>query len=281
MSKRPILFTVIGTIINILGAISPKLGARCALYLFQSPRGKKLKESEIQYLESARFNVPNGQPMISYYKWGEHNRSLLLNHGWESSAIRWKPYIGKLNDLGYSVIAIDAPSHGLSKHNKFNAYLYSLALYPLIQHCQPEIVIGHSIGGFVSVLTGAEQPQYQPNRYILLAPNNKIKDTFATYQSLLGMTDRVMSVAIEMVKDMTPEGHAVEYFESEKLIKSIPVPIDIIHDKQDRLLPFSESKRLEEMYDNVTLHETDGYGHRLRSLDIVTQVVSLVENHSA
>jgi len=278
MAKRPLLFTLVGTVINTLGIISPRAGAKVAMYLFQKPNRKELNPKEVNYLNEARLEVPNSDSDIGYYRWGTSDRYILLNHGWESGAIRWKPYVSRLVDLGYSVVAADAPGHGLSTSNKFNAYLYSRALYPLIKHCRPEIVIGHSIGGFVSVLTGAEQPQYQPNHYILLAPNNKIRDTFATYQQMLGMSDRVISVAIEQVREITPEGHPIEYFESEKLIHRIPVPIEIIHDTDDVILAFSESKRLADLHDNVGLHKTEGYGHRLKSRDIIDTVIDLVKN---
>lgn len=277
MDKRPFIFILVGTTINILGFISPQLGAKVAMYLFQKPRRKKLNERQIDFLNSAKITIPDGQANIAYYSWGTGERSILLNHGWESGVIRWKPYIDNLINLGYRVIAVDAPGHGLSTAPKFNAYLYSMALYPLIQHYQPEIVIGHSIGGFVSILTGAEREALQPDNYILLAPNNKIKDTFQTYQKMIGMTERVMKASLDSVPSITPEGKPIDYFASETLIKRIPVPITIIHDKEDSLLPYTESEKLASLFPNVTLHITEGYGHRLKSTDIVQKIVKVVE----
>ena len=277
MNKRPFLFSLVGTSINTLGLLSPRLGASVAMYLFQRPRRKKLKEDEIKFLESAKISFSEGEEDIAYYRWGSEEKFVLLNHGWESGAIRWKPYIDQLLDLGYSVIAADAPGHGLSTTPKFNAYLYSKALYPLIRYYQPQLVIGHSIGGFVSVLTGAELQDYQPKHYILLAPNNKISDTFATYQEMIGMSNRVMKAALESVPDITPEKRPIEYFASEELMKKISVPIDIIHDRDDKLLPITESNKLGNLFENVTVHETQGYGHRLKSNDIVDRVIALIK----
>jgi|GEM_PF-1866994 len=277
MEKRPLLFTIIGSAINTLGVLSPKLGAKVAMYLFQKPRRKKLNEEQINFLTSAQITLPEGESDIAYYLWGTSERYLLLNHGWESGTIRWKPYIDQLVALGYSVIAADAPGHGLSTNPKFNAYLYSKALYPLINTYRPELVIGHSVGGFVSVLTGAMKVKQQPKNYILLAPNNKIKDTFNTYKQMIGMSDRVMNASLASVPSITPEKLPIEFFASEELIKKIPVPIDIIHDRDDSLLKFSESEKLARLFDNVTLYATEGHGHRLKSKEIINLVIKRVK----
>ncbi|MDN3678696.1 alpha/beta hydrolase [Flavobacterium paronense] len=52
-----------------------------------------------------------------------------------------------LKPLGKTIIAIDAPAHGLSDGKEFNAPKYAEYLHVLIQKYQPKIIIGHSIGG--------------------------------------------------------------------------------------------------------------------------------------
>ncbi len=274
MSKQSFLYRLVGISLNTIGALSPWLAAKAAMYLFQKPQRRPISEKRRDFLQSAKIKIPNGVEGTAYYKWGSGDKVALFNHGWESETSRWTTYINHYVNKGYTVIASDAPSHGLSTSKLFNLNLYAQSLAPLIKEYQPSIIIGHSAGGFVSILTGHELPEYQAEKYILLAPNNNIKDIFTTFKNLVGMSDIVYETLLAMTPDINPNKNTIDYYIAEKLIKSIKVPIVIIHDKGDSILKYSESKKLAEMYDNITLYSTEEYGHRLKSKEVLDIVIN-------
>jgi hypothetical protein len=47
------------------------------------------------------------------------------------------------------------------------------------------------------------------------------------------------------------------------LAKTIDSKMLIVHDKDDRTIPYRDSKILSEKTDNVALHTTEGLGHKL------------------
>ncbi len=274
MPNRPYLFSVVGTLTNMTFNLSKSLGSRLGYYFFQSERRLKLKEEDITYLRSHTLDLPGGMEHITYYKWGQSSKTLLMLHGWESGAIRWKPYIEKCLAKGYQVIALDAPGHGLSIHKTFNIAHYSNAVRPLITTYHPEITIGHSVGGFTALHSGNALPEQQPSKYILLAPNNNLLHVFDIYKEKLGLSDAVMERLIQDVKHI--EGKPISYYVSETLLNQIKVPVDIIHDENDKVLPYSDSLKLSQLHSHVSLHTTVGHGHKLRSNAIVNKVLGLL-----
>lgn len=247
------------------------------MYLFQKPRRRSINSNQLDFLSSAKIILDGGMEDIIYYRWGTSDKCILLNHGWESNTVRWRIYINRILKEGYSVIAADAPGHGLSKYPKFNIDIYANALTPLIKLYKPQIMIGHSAGGFASLLTGKKLQGHQPQKYILLAPNNDMLHVFETYRDMIKMRSELFEYIQTLVPDMNAEGHPISYFMSEKFIPSIDKPIIIIHDKEDDVLPYSESHKLDQMFDQVTLFTTEGLGHRLISNHVLDRVIEEVK----
>jgi pimeloyl-ACP methyl ester carboxylesterase len=274
MSKESFLYRFVGISLNTIGTLSPKLAAKVAMYLFQKPKRRPIPEKRRQFLEAAKIEIPNGVKGTAYYKWGDGDRVVLFNHGWESETSRWTTFINHYVQRGYTVIASDAPSHGLSTSKVFNLNLYAQSLAPLIKAFHPTIIVGHSAGGFVSILTGHELPEYQAEKYILLAPNNDIKDIFTTFKNLVGMRDSIYNSLLALTPEINPYRKNIDYYIAEKLLETIRVPIIIIHDKDDDVLKYSESQKLAEMFDNITLYTTQGHGHRLKSKEVLDKVVN-------
>ena len=120
MSKQSFLYRFVGISLNTIGALSPRLAARVAMHLFQKPKRRPIPEKRRLFLEAAKISIPNGVEGTAYYKWGSGDKVVLFNHGWESESSRWTTYINLYVKKGYTVIASDAPSHGLSTSNMFN-----------------------------------------------------------------------------------------------------------------------------------------------------------------
>lgn len=247
------------------------------MYLFQKPRRKALSEKNKIFLESAKIQLENGLQETAYYKWGDGHQAILLVHGWESNTARWRQYILEFVNKGYTVIASDAPAHGLSTSTKFNIDQYGRSIAPLIQHYKPSYIIGHSAGGFASILSATLLPTLPPKKYLLLAPNNDIRHIFNTYRDMINMSEKVYHALVKLTDQMNPNGYPISYYCTEKLLKSIDTKTIIIHDKDDSVLPYSESLRLDQIFPNVLLHTTEGLGHRLQSTKVLKIILNEVE----
>lgn len=274
MTNRQLIFTLAGSLINNSFYLSKSLGSKLGYYFFQSERRLNIRQEDQQFLEDHEYVMDDYAEGIKYYKWGESDKTILMLHGWESGAIRWKPYIEGCLSKGYQVVALDAPGHGLSLQKKFNVYLYSEAITPIIKHLKPDVIIGHSIGGFTAIHSGNALPDYQPSKYILLAPNNNLLHVFNIYKQKLGLSEGVMLRLLEDAKKI--EGKPMSYYISETLLNQITSQVEIIHDENDEVLPYHDSAILADMHSHVNLQTTKGYGHKLRSYEIVKKVIDLL-----
>ena len=67
-----------------------------------------------------------------------------------------------------TIIAIDAPAHGLSTGKEFNVPLYTEFLEIAVNKYKPHILIGHSIGGAACVYHQVKYPNTIIKKLILL-----------------------------------------------------------------------------------------------------------------
>lgn len=106
---------------------------------------------------------------IHYLAWGERNQpGLVFVHGGGAHAHWWTHIAAQFADI-YRVVAIDLSGHGDSDHRSHDGtHPYGLDLWTeevigAIQDAGivgPAVVIGHSMGGFVTVATAARYPDH-------------------------------------------------------------------------------------------------------------------------
>ncbi len=110
---------------------------------------------EVAYVEAAGAR-------IRYLRWGQRNRpGLLLVHG-NAAHAEWWSFIAPFLASDYNVAALDLSGMGDSAHRPH----YSMELFVeeelavakaagMFDHEEPPVIVAHSFGGFVTMLTGA------------------------------------------------------------------------------------------------------------------------------
>ena len=107
--------------------------------------------------ESATLEVA-GAP-IHYLAWGERDRpGLLFVHGGAAHA-HWWSFLAPLFADDYRVVAMDLSGHGDSgRREEYRPALWAQELVEVSAHAGfagPPVVVGHSMGGLVTIATGA------------------------------------------------------------------------------------------------------------------------------
>ena len=103
----------VGALINGSSIISSKYAAAKALSLFATPRKGLVNSYQASFLNTAKkMQLKYNGFSIMTYNWNGQNKTVLLSHGWESNASRWRKLIKILQEQKYNIVALDAPAHG-------------------------------------------------------------------------------------------------------------------------------------------------------------------------
>lgn len=162
----------------------------------------------------------DGQPIHAVTA-GKPNRQIaLLIHGWSSSSYALSPLTGLLSQR-FSCIAVDLPGYGKSPRlpERTTIESYADVLLNLLEEIsdRPVVLVGHSMGGMISLLMALKEPALI-ERMVLLNPTiTGILSTFVNVavspvtmldrfrltsslvsvveRSFVGITDRIMRPA--------------------------------------------------------------------------------------
>ena len=231
-----------------------------------------------EFLQSAdRFSLSFQKEKIAGYSWGNGSKKILLVHGWQSHTYRWKIYVEQLTKLDYTVFAFDAPGHGLSTGNFLSVPLYSEVIEKMLLHMgKPDAIVGHSLGGFSTLYTLHRNPSLSSDKLVLMAAPGEAVEFFEFYKTALSLSQLSMNLIIKRFKQLF--NHEPEYFSGHKFASTIGVSGLIIHDQDDDETSVEHSKRVHQRWANSRLHVTKGFGHNLKSIEVVKEVVQFI-NH--
>ncbi|MDR6967839.1 pimeloyl-ACP methyl ester carboxylesterase [Flavobacterium arsenatis] len=274
--KYFILTKSIGLYINSLSYIRPKKASHLAYRLFSEPRiGKLTKEKLPLALQDAKTETFyfNDNQFESYF-WQGNENVILLIHGWESNASRWEKLLPYLKKTGSTIVAIDAPAHGLSAGKEFNVPTYAAFIDVAVQKFQPNFLIGHSIGGAACVYY---QHKYQNNnlkKMVLLGAPSDLKTLITNYVALLSLNNKMVQLL---------ENHFLQKFKfkfddfsGQIFGKSLTIEGLIAHDIDDTIVAFDEGKKIASSWKNATFIETKGLGHSMHDDELYQKITSFL-----
>jgi pimeloyl-ACP methyl ester carboxylesterase len=268
-------------------AVSEDLGTSLAERLFTSPRRHRRPEREQRVLASARrlaIEVTLRSPrwrgarrQVAAWRWG-HGPTVLLVHGWEGRGSQLGAFVEPLVRAGLSVVAFDAPGHGDTAGHRL--YLADLAdcVVDVARATSPlHAIVAHSFGA-AAVLMAHHRGAVDARRNVMIAPNVLIDDSIARFARRLALDDGDRALLEHQVAHHT--GVAVEALGIERLVGQREAALLVVHDRDDREVPFTHGERLTTAWRNAALHATTGLGHRriLRDDGVIAEVVSFVRD---
>lgn len=266
---------VIGKSINFVSYFSPYFAAHLAINLFSRPQKGKTKINESKFLNtSIKEALTINNFSIMTYRWMGTKDTVLLAHGWESNASRWKNLIELLKSNDYNIIALDAPAHGYSGSKLFNALMYSECISMVAKKFNANIIVGHSVGGMASIFAQKNDHIQSLNKLVLLGAPADFLGVFNRYENMMGYNAKVSNAMHKYV--LKHYNHLPEYFSAANFSKEITAKGLIIHDKKDRIIPFKDALKYKENYENSELVSTRGQGHGLKSEQVYTHILEFL-----
>ncbi len=268
--------TLIGKYIQFLFFFSPKKALNKAYVLFCTPRKGKILHEQEDFLEDAEDEIILvGDLEIQTYRWSNLGETILLIHGWESNAHRWKGLIKKLHKKGYNVIAFDAPAHGNSSGKILNVPLYTKCLQKIVELYRPNHLLGHSVGGMTTIFHQYTYPSSEIEKLIVLAPPGELARIMNGYQGILKLSPKFMKALDQYFKDK--HGFYFEEFSAAHFVKNLTHKGLLIHDKNDDIAPYSEAEAISKNWNGVQFISTEDYGHSLFFDEVDTMVIDFLK----
>lgn len=197
---------------------------------------------------------------IHTYVWGDPKTQpyVLLAHGWSSHATRFLPWIGRLRGADYAVVAFDQPAHGLSTGNRTNLLEFADTLEAVALRFGPAAaLIGHSLGG--AAVATALARGVAAERAVLIAPAADPIDAAMRFAGFVGLPQRLGRAMIAAFEAHI--GFSFDAFQAHFNAPRIAHPALIVHDIEDREVPWSEGERYARFWPDSRLLSTQGLGH--------------------
>ncbi len=268
----------IGMYLNLLSHIYPEKGFDLAYAFFSQPRKGRLKKGELpkMFLNADHQLHDHNGHQFQTYLWKGNDEVILLVHGWESNASRWERLLQHLQNTGKTIIAIDAPAHGLTSGKEFNIPIYAEFIEVVSQKYKPKYIIGHSIGGTASAFY---QYQYQKNhleKIVLLGAPSDFDVILQNYIDMLSLNSKIHQRLNHYIKkrfNFTPEE-----FSAAKFLQNTMLPGLIAHDFHDTVVHFDEAKKLANSWKTAQFIETKGLGHSMHDEYLYKTIIDFIES---
>jgi len=256
----------------IVGRLSPALAGRLAAKLFARPRryARPGREREL-IARGTPVPLPDG---LHATAWGA-GPSVLLVHGWEGRGAQLGAFVDPLIAAGYRVVALDGPAHGDSLGSTTTGPEFAQALVATRDAVGPlAAIVGHSFGGFTSLL--AVSRGLPTARIVTIGTPASVPEVLRDFLRLVRLPERALPSMIAALEARVRAPMAS--FEVEAFAPTVHVPVLVVHDADDREVPYADGQRLAQVF-GARLLTTNGLGHRriLFAPEVVAAVVEFIE----
>ena len=256
----------------VLGRLSPALAGRLAAKLFARPRRHPRPARETELIaRGTRVALPDG---LHATAWGA-GPTVLLVHGWEGRGAQLGAFVDPLVAAGYRVIALDGPAHGDSPGVTTTGPEFADALVATRAVVGAlAAIVGHSFGGFTSLL--AVSRGLPTARIVTIGTPASVPEVLRDFLRLVRLPERALPSMVAALEARV--GAPMASFEVEAFAPTVHVPVLVVHDTDDREVPYADGLRLAKVF-GARLLTTKGLGHRriLFAPEVVAEVVEFIE----
>ncbi|RUL72989.1 alpha/beta hydrolase [Dyella choica] len=230
---------------------------------FASSRARARAAQPDEAMQRGELDV--GGKSIATYVWGNPLTQpyVLLVHGWSSFGLRYLPWVAKLRELGLAVVTFDQPGHGVSSGKLCTMPDFVATIRAVGQQFGTAVLgIGHSMGG--AALALAQDVAWQVERLVLIAPAADLEAATQRFSRFVRLGDHLREPLLSWFERRTGV-HARE-LQVHHHVPTLGQPGLIVHDLDDREVPWEEGERYARYWPGSRLLTTQGLGHH-RILD--------------
>lgn len=249
------------------GRIAPRRTVERAARLFATPfassRSRALAASPDETMTQGELTV--GGEQIATYVWGDPAREpyALLVHGWSSFGLRFLPWVQRLREAGLAVVSFDQPGHGRSTGRLCTLPDFIATIRAVGQHYgHAALAIGHSLGG--AALALAQSETWLARQLVLVAPAADMEAATGRFFRFVKLGDHLREAFYGWLERRT--GVTVRDLQVHKHLPALGQSGLVVHDLDDRDVPWEEGERYARYWPGARLLTTQGLGHH-RVLD--------------
>lgn len=266
----------LGFTINMLDYLNPKWSAALAYRFFSRPSEGQLTFKELNPLHilADKEFIELNNKKVQVYQWKNGPKKVLLVHGWESNSMRWSWLIYFLKFKKYTFISLDAPGQGLSGGAELNLIEYANYLDLVIKKYQPEVIIGHSMGGAVTLYHQSKYQSPTLKKIIIMGAPSEFTSMAGYYKRLIGMSNKAYRHFLRFIeKRFNLDKNTAR---SITFTTNYPTKGLVIHDENDTTVNFTNAENIIKIWQNATLYKTTGKGHALQDDEIFSVIEQFI-----
>lgn len=257
------------TIIGHLGNRWPKTTADLAFRVFTRTAPRKDSSVADDMAEAGTpimLQIPGG--LVATWSLpapSQVGRKALLVHGWNSRAKHMLALAKSLNDAGVETVLLDLPGHGASTGKHLHLGKGIDAIDATWRHHGPfDAIIGHSFGGSVALNAALGSamcvPARRPSRLVMIASPNSMPAIFRWFGRRVGLPEKAQDALERRV--LTLLGQSLDLLVASDQLVDTDLPVLVVHDMDDKDVPYADALRMARAGPHVRLHTTNGLGHR-------------------
>jgi pimeloyl-ACP methyl ester carboxylesterase len=256
----------------VLQAMSKALAARVAFRLFLRTFRQPLREEDRRALQRARrHRVQSGRDAVAVHEWGTGERTVIILHGWGSSAARFSALAETLAARGWRVLVPDAPGHGASPGTRSSLPQFIAALDAIVARFgPPRALIGHSLGALGIARRHADPAGglEQLESVVLVSMPSGALFLLEVFMQAVSLQPHTRSRLLQVFERRF--GARIDGYEAMPGAGSIRARLLLVHDAGDDIIPCAHSTGLRQRLPAAACVITEGLGHSALTRDADT-----------
>jgi pimeloyl-ACP methyl ester carboxylesterase len=258
------------------GTLLPNHAARWFERVLLTPRPVAGLGIAAPRVPARSHRLPYGSGWIARTEWGT-GPAVLLVHGWGGRSASFHGFVEPLVAAGYRAVTMDLPAHGGSHGQRTNLIECAGAVLQVGRAVGPLAgIISHSFGGPVTAL--AWRHGLRAERVVMLAPPVSIWNVSLPVGDWLGLPRRVSEGMMHRFARRLEV--TWDELRTDRLATGMSAPLLVVHDEDDRKIPWSHGAAVARAAPSGQLRTTAGLGHRdvLVDASVIDEVVAFIAN---
>lgn len=196
---------------------------------------------------------------LAIYSWGE-GPAVLLVHGWNGRGTQMGAFGEPLTDAGLRAVSFDAPAHGKTPGRATTIFRIIEAAQRVVREVGPlRGIVTHSFGAMA--MARALRMGLAADRVVCISPPAHLSFLVDRFCDALAIKPAVRNIFEQLLKQNFGEdiGNQIS---AEVNAQGLSIPALIIHDKDDKEVPWQQGDRLARAWPQARFMVTQGLGHR-------------------